>query len=215
MEVQKDVAAAPQPVQPSSIPLDDAPTGAVASSFDLGSDSSGDRAKLLEDVHQLIMEHVANDDAEDAKVIELLSPDEILARVDLQIRREPRSYNDVVKACRAVLANSVRCVGQLLQGRGDGRAGVQPCDSGLIGGRQVAPRFDTVSWFCRSCHPHFHNQLFAGMKPAGLAGEFLTAASNISSECPSTARSGTKGCAIFQDPSFWQCTRTRSRPYTP
>jgi len=74
-----------------------------------GEDGSGDRAKLLNDVHELIMQYVADNDSESAKVIALKSPDEILAAIDLDIGSEARSYDSIVDACKAVLDNSVRC----------------------------------------------------------------------------------------------------------
>lgn len=37
-----------------------------------------------------------------------------------------------------------------------------------------------LEYSVKTGHPHFHNQLFAGTKPAALAGEMVTAASNVS-----------------------------------
>ena len=53
------------------------------------------------------MAHISKD-TEESKVINLQSPDEILAKIDLEIKEDPRSYDALIESCQGVLDNSIR-----------------------------------------------------------------------------------------------------------
>jgi len=74
----------------------------------MGVDASGDREELMDKVHEVIKSYIVEAHDETSAVIRLQSPEEIFDKIDLNIKEEPRSYDEVVEACKVVLDNSVR-----------------------------------------------------------------------------------------------------------
>jgi glutamate/tyrosine decarboxylase-like PLP-dependent enzyme len=68
-------------------------------------DASGDRGKLLQDIFEVIEDYATT---EEAPVVRLQTPEELCAKIDMTVQDGARSYDDLVAACREILAYSVK-----------------------------------------------------------------------------------------------------------